>query len=86
MKHKTHCEICGGFGEVGFTDVGIICEGCYNLQVSKNCFNQGIEFAAKSLEKMPHRLAPIDCAIHIRTLKKELHKAKSIAEHSINPA
>lgn len=73
MKVRDKCEICGFFKVVGFTDCGLICEECFNVEVATNAFNQGLEAAVKCCEKQPERLTPMDCAVAIRLLKKKTH-------------
>lgn len=73
MKAKQFCEICKGFGEVGFTDIGLICEGCYNIETAKNSFNQGVEKAAKHLEKILQESNSVDIVNEILKLKVVVH-------------
>lgn len=73
MIAKDYCEICKGFGPVGFTDCGLICEGCFNIEVQKQAFNAGVEASAKAAGEFDKPMAQM-----IRSLKKKTNVRENV--------
>jgi len=65
------CKICGNLKPVGFTDFGLICEPCFQIECAKLSFNAGVEASAKEIDFRYPELAK-----EIRTLKKVIAERK----------
>lgn len=78
MIAKQFCEICKGFGKVGFTDCGIICEGCYNIEIAKVAYNQGIDSCIKSIKESTFKTISDSIVSDLIKLKKQTYQKDKI--------